>query len=103
MRFEIQPFANARADKAGALKLLEEAAEVFGAWQAFDNALLQASGYGWGPNAYRNENQDFIAECADLIQAMANLLAAYDFSQEEIDAALEQCRRRNEARGRKYK
>lgn len=102
MRFEIQPFANVGETKAQALKPLEEAAEVFGAWQAFDNALLQTSGYGWGPNAYRNKEQDFIAECADLIQATANLLAAYDFSQEEIDAALEQCRRRNEARGRKY-
>lgn len=34
---EVATFPGAKADKAQALKVLEEAAEVFGAWQQFDD------------------------------------------------------------------
>lgn len=33
----VQTFADVRPDKAQALKVLEEAAEVFGAWQQWDD------------------------------------------------------------------
>lgn len=83
MRFEIQPFANAKIDKAGALKPLEEAAEVFGAWQG-------------------GTRIDMLNECIDVIQAVVNLLYADGYTQAAIEIGIENCRRRNELRGRRY-
>lgn len=76
---EVATFPGVKPDKAQALKVLEEAAEVFGAWQAFDDYEL-------------------FYECADVIQATCNLIAAFGV----VDFApyMEECRTRNEERGR---
>ena len=85
---EVATFPGAKADKAQALKVLEEDAEVFGAWQVF--------------NADQDGNTSAIFllldECADVIQAVSNLVAALNV----VDFApyMDDCRERNEKRGR---
>lgn len=89
-------------EKAAALKPLEEAAEVFGAWQDVDKQMA----------FYRNLFQGFSKidtdssfrlkcrladELADCITACCNLAARYDL---DMDRAMERCEKRNRERGR---
>lgn len=87
----VQTFAGVKPDKAQALKVLEEAAEVFGAWQVIEDADdyigVDALGYA-----------SLMTECADVIQATCNLLAAYGVR--DFTWHMEMCRRRNVKRGR---
>lgn len=84
---EVATFPDAKADKAHALKVLEEAAELVGAWQA---------GYDHDhPNPSR---WPILDECADVIQAVCNLVAAYGVT--DFAPYMDMCRRRNEERGR---
>lgn len=78
----LRTFREVRDDKAQALKPLEEAAEVFGAWQDCDDI------------------HDLIDECLDTVQAIANLLAAVGATQGEVDAAIRRMDERNCERGR---
>lgn len=77
----LRTFREVEDSKAQALKPLEEAAEVFGAWQM---------GGGTG----------LLDECMDVVQAVVNLLDAEGFTQEDVDAAIERCNERNRERGR---
>ncbi len=79
-------FEGVEPSKAQALKVLEEAAEVFGAWQAWD---------GRG-----GSETEVLSECADVIQATCNLMAALGC--EDATGFLTDCRNRNEGRGRAY-
>lgn len=81
--------------KGQALKPLEEAAEVFGAWQEFDSMLNSPFFSVW-----RDMRDCLIDECMDTVQAVANLLAAVDATQGEVDAAIKRMDERNEGRGR---
>lgn len=81
--------------KAQALKPLEEAAEVFGAWQLHDGVRL--SQITAARVAYR---KNLIDECMDVVQAVVNLLDAEGFTQEDVDAAIGRCNARNWERGR---
>lgn len=81
--------------KAQALKPLEEAAEVFGAWQLHDG--VRHSQIMTARRAYR---EDLIDECMDTVQAVVNLLDAEGFTQEDVDAAIGRCNERNRERGR---
>lgn len=78
--------------KAQALKPLEEAAEVFGAWQEFDGIR--------NVPAWRDMRDDLIDECMDTVQATANMLAAIGATQGEVDAAIRRLDERNGNRGR---
>lgn len=80
-RFEFGALDEPDAPKAQALKLLEEAAEVYGAWQL-------------------NSDTYVLNECMDVVQAVVNLLAALGFTQEDVNAAIERCNKRNQERGR---
>lgn len=80
-RFEFGAFDKPDEPKVQALKPLEEAAEVFGAWQL-------------------NSDTYVLNECMDVVQAVVNLLAALGFTQEDVDAAIERCNERNRERGR---
>ena len=86
----VQTFAEVKPDKAQALKVLEEAAEVFGAWQLLEDA-----------DPYADEDTfnvvPLMAECADVIQATCNLLASYGVR--DFTAYMEACRKRNVGRG----
>lgn len=81
--------------KGQALKPLEEAAEVFGAWQEFDS--MRNSPFS---SASRDMRDRLIDECMDTVQATANLLAAIGATQGEVDAAIERMDELNEGRGR---
>lgn len=87
----VQTFADVKKDKAQALKVLEEAAEVFGAWQLWDDL---------DPAEKRDAFNAacLLSECADVIQATCNLLAAYGVT--DFTGFMEGCRKRNEDRGR---
>lgn len=94
-RFALGAFDKPDAPKVQALKPLEEAAEVFGAWQLHDGVRL--SQIMTARRAYR---QNLIDECMDVVQAVVNLLDAEGFTQEDVDAAIGRCNGRNRGRGR---
>ena len=81
----VRTFQGVAPDKAQALKPLEEAAEVLGAWQSTHL-----------PDDRRREQ--VLAECADVIQATLNLVAAYGV--EDFRPYMKACERRNRERGR---
>ena len=82
-------FASTEADKAQAMKVVEEAAEVFGAWQTWVDG-------GW----CAGDRRALIGECADVIQATCNLLDALGVA--DFAPYVDMCRARNEERGRFY-
>lgn len=86
-------FNEVKDSKGQALKPLEEAAEVFGAWQKCDDTRYATT----IRLAYRD---DLIDECMDTVQAVANLLAAVGATQCEVDAAIKRMDERNWVRGR---
>lgn len=81
--------------KGQALKPLEEAAEIFGAWQELDSMR---------PTTFKQDWVDMrdclIDECMNTVQATANLLAAIGATQGEVDAAIKRMDERNGDRGR---
>lgn len=85
-------FNDVEDSKHQALKPLEEAAEIFGAWQEFDSMR--------NVQAWRDMRDDIIDECMDTVQAIANLLAAIGATQGEVDAAIRRMDERNGDRGR---
>lgn len=88
-------FRKVNDDKRQALKPLEEAAEVFGAWQELDSMR---------PTTFKQDWVDMrnclIDECMDTVQAIVNLLAAIGTTQGEVDAAIKRLDERNGDRGR---
>lgn len=90
----LRPFHEVRDDKAQP-QPLEEAAEVYGAWQDCDDMRLSPI-----MTARREYRQNLIDECMDVVQAVVSLLDAEGFTQEDVDAAIERCNERNRERGR---
>lgn len=90
--FNTRVFNAVNDDKHQALKPLEGAAGVFGAWREFD-------GMRDAP-ARRGMRDDLIDECMDTVQAIANMLAAIGATQGEVDAAIRRMDERNGDRGR---
>lgn len=78
-------FDNVECSKAQAMKVLEEAAEVFGAWQKLDKDTF-------------SDPSDLIAELCDVIQACCNMAAATGC--DDLRLALWDCEDRNRKRGR---
>lgn len=72
-------------EKEAALKPLEEAAEVYGAWQ--DHHMLRT----------RFSYTQLADEIADTIQACCNLAKRYGI---DLQAAMKRCQERNRERGR---
>lgn len=77
MRLEVATFNTGCTEKEQAVKVLEEAAEVFGAWQSRDGLLAN--------------------EIADVITAACNLAERYGIDMEQ---AMLDCAMRNHKRGR---
>lgn len=71
-------------DKEAALKPLEEAAEVYGAWQDYQRF-------------YMISETSLADEIADTIQACCNLAKRYGI---DLQAAMKRCQDRNRERGR---
>ena len=70
-----------------AIKVLEEAAELFG--------VVDTHGDQIDDVAMRRE-------CCDVIQAVCNLLASFGYAWLDFEPDMLDCRRRNEYRGRVY-
>ena len=93
----VRRFDDVKPDKERALKPLEEAAEVFGAWQGYDRT--KSWGDDWDECLDNNDYLiSLVDECCDVIQATCNLLAALGVT--DLTDAMERCEERNERRGR---
>lgn len=95
---EIKTFPNVKPNKNQVMKVLEEAAEVFSAWEKWRSVssrvgYSQARSYGMCP-----EFRNLANECADVIMATSNLLASLDV--ENFEYIMEECMNRNRERGR---
>ena len=91
----VRRFDRVEPDKERALKPLEEASEVHGAWQAMASAELAHGGDSVLARLWRKRLLD---ECADVIQATLNLVAALGV--EDFRPWMKACERRNRERGR---
>lgn len=85
----VRPFPDVEQNKEQALKVLEEAAEVFGAWQVYDSDDRTHIGY----NAHV-----LLDEIADTITACCNLASALGVT--DLAPYLARCEERNRKRGR---
>lgn len=99
MKLEVSTFRMYCTDKEQVLKVLEESAEVFGAWQhVYDcmevNAYTSSSDFDF---ATRLAVMDMADELADVITAACNLAGRYGI---DLQAALYRCEQRNRERGR---
>lgn len=93
----IRPFRQVACDKEQALKPLEEAAEIYGAWQE----LITHSRTTHDVDARTAMLRDYVIdECVDTIQAVVNMLSALTVEQGEIDMAIDRRDARNDLRGR---
>lgn len=96
----VRAFPGATPDKGQVLKPLEEAAEVYGAWQEAeisktayaDPEEREVSGYAFG------YGEVLLNEIADTIQASCNLAAALGVT--DLTPYLARCEERNRKRGR---
>lgn len=84
----VETFRDVRPDKAQVMKIAEETLEVYSAWEA------------WGPRygLIGLKRKRLLDECADVVQATANLVAALGVG--DFAPYMEACRVRNEERGR---
>ena len=73
---KVEPFTKFDEPKAQALKPLEEAAEVFGAWQA--------SGIDGAGSITPEMREDIVYECFDVIQSCVNLLECVGTTDAEL-------------------
>ena len=89
---DFETFRELRPDKAQAVKVAEETCEVYSAWEDWWH---EQPGDDGGDLAER-----LLDECADVCQAIANLVAALGVTQAEWQAAVERCHGRNDERGR---
>lgn len=92
---EVTTFPHPKADKAQVLKIGEECMEVFSAWEMYTGATITEGGQSVISRAARNALVD---ECADVIQAVTNLLAALGV--DDMRRAMRACEARNRERGR---
>lgn len=88
----VEPFTKFVEPKAQALKPLEEAAEVFGAWQA--------SGIDGAGSITPDMREDIVYECFDTIQSCVNLLDSIGTTEAEMRKAALKVHANNVERGR---
>ena len=89
---KVEPFTKFVEPKAQALKPLEEAAEVFGAWQA--------SGIDGSDSITPEMREDIVYECFDTIQACVNLLDSIGTTDAELRYSASKVYENNVERGR---
>ena len=88
----VRRFDRVEPDRELALKPLEEASEVHGAWQDYERAL------GIDDYIDKLRREKVLDECADVIQATLNLVAALGV--EDFRPYMKACELRNRNRGR---
>lgn len=106
----VSTFADVKPDKAQAVKILEESAEVFSAWEnspfphICQNNMHSCAVCENNPLVTQygmcNAIPYLVNECADVIQATCNLLAALGV--DDLTAVLDRCKQKNIERGREY-
>lgn len=89
----VQPFDEVPSPHDTVRKLVEESAEVFGAWEIYSTATLNDAKV-----ESRRAYNDLAAEVGDVIQCVANLLAGLGVC--DARDIVMACRRRNVERGR---
>lgn len=89
---KVEPFTKFVEPKAQALKPLEEAAEVFGAWQA--------SGIDGARSITPEMRKDIVYECFDVIQSCVNLMESLGTTDAELREAARKVYANNIERGR---
>ena len=89
----VRAFPRVEPTKEQALKPLEEAAEVFGTWQVFWDAVE-----GTSEKRVHAARESLFAEIADTITACCNLAAALGVT--DLTPYLAACEERNRKRGR---
>lgn len=96
----VRRFDEVWPDKVQALKVGEEVMEVFSAWEDLrDDGVYDTDGALDFENPYTNALVEcLLLECADVIQATLNLVAALGV--EDFRPYLKECERRNRERGR---
>ena len=81
--------------KERARKLVEEAAEAFSAWERFDRADAD-----YDLAAIDDAEREILEECADVITAACGLIWSIYGGDASLLPYIEECKRRNEERGR---
>ena len=95
----VSTFADVKANKAQAVKILEESAEVFSAWECcYSSCSKKFENKCFSGDCVIREG--IAEECADVIQAVCNLLAALGV--DDLTAVLDRCKQKNIERGREY-
>lgn len=89
---KVEPFTKFIEPKGQALKPLEEAAEVFGAWQA--------SGIDDAQSITPEMREDIVYECFDVIQSCVNLMESLGTTDAELLEATRKVYANNVERGR---
>ena len=84
-------------DKEAALKPLEEAAEVYNAWQILQDGIDGDEGDEFSREYIRGESERLADELSDVVQAACNLAERYGL---DLCAAMLRCEERNRERGR---
>ena len=92
---KVSVILNGGSPKERARKLVEEAAEAFSAWERFDRADTADD-----LAAIDAAEREIAQECADVITAACGLLWSIYSGVTDITFDIEQCKRRNEERGR---
>lgn len=96
----VNTFPDVEADKEQALKVLEESAEVFAAWQDWSmwNGRMDNSENNYAAWVRATDAKHYLfEECADVITAVCNLLAA--FGVEDFTKWLQVVEEKNRDRG----
>lgn len=95
----VNTFKDVKPDKEQALKPLEEAAEVFGAWQEWDKHHRMYPVFDY-PKAQASKamKEQILSECADVIQSVCNLAASLGVH--DLTHYMQVCEQRNRERGR---
>lgn len=92
---KVETFPNAKADKEQAVKVLEESAEVFSAWEIWHNSI---STYPEKLFVCESHKSWLLDECADVITAVSNMIAALGV--DDFEPYMDACKQRNHERGR---
>lgn len=97
--------------KEQAVKVVEEAAEVFGAFQQLARVSVAINNEGIDIsdeanveylNTINENTADLLDECCDLIQAASNLIHTINPDITDMRACIKDCANRNINRGRPY-
>ena len=97
---KVDTFPNTKPDKAQVLKIGEECMEVFSAWEGWQYCLNADSSdcKEWACDRSCIFRKRIADECADVIQAVCNLLDALHV--DDMREAMQECKERNVERGR---